>query len=173
MANRARLKVLEVPSPQEAMQEALESFLRRGQARNLSPHTLRYYRTRLEAFTRWLDGQGLRVGPEEITPAVVRDFLASETERVSALTAGHSFITLRALFRFLVREEVIEVNPMEKVEKVRVPRKVVETFSTEQVEAMLAACNGWSFNGAWLFNDANGLDEIFARSFGLAVFHSS
>jgi integrase/recombinase XerD len=150
MANRAKLKVLEAPAPQDALAEAVESFLRRGQARNLSHHTLRFYRTRLDAFTRWLDGQGLHLGPADITPSVVRDFLASETEKVSALTAGHSFITLRALFRFLVREEAVEANPMEKVEKVRVPRKLVETFSQEQVEAMLAACNGSSFNGGRL-----------------------
>jgi integrase/recombinase XerD len=148
MANRARLKVLETPLPQNAMQEAFTSFLQRGQARNLSPHTLRYYRTRLDAFRQWLEGEGLRLGPADMTPAVIRDFLASETARVSALTASHSFITLRALCRYLVREEIIEANPMERVEKGRIPRKVVETFSPEQVEALLATANGRSFNGA-------------------------
>jgi integrase/recombinase XerD len=54
------------------------------------------------------------------------------------------------LFRFLVREEVIEANPVAKVEKVRVPTKVIETFSPAQVEALLATCNGRSFNGARL-----------------------
>jgi len=147
MAREARLKVLEVPPPQEAMQEAIESFLRRGQARNLSHHTLRYYRVRLDAFSRYLEEKKLRVSPADVTPALVRDFLAAEAERVSALTASHSFITLRALFRFLVREEFIEANPMERVEKVRVPRKVVQTFSPAQVEALLAGCNGRSFNG--------------------------
>jgi integrase/recombinase XerD len=147
MAGRAKLKVLEAPSPQNAMQEAVESFLGRGQARNLSHHTLRFYRVRLDAFTRYLEEQGLRVSPAEVTPALVREFLAAEAERVSALTASHSFITLRALFRFLVREEVIEANPMDRVERPRVARKVVETFSTEQVEALLAACNGRSFSG--------------------------
>ena len=150
MARGARLKVLEVLPPQDAMQEAVESFLRRGQARNLSHHTLRYYRVRLDAFSRYLEEKKLRVSPAEVTPALVRDFLAAETERVSALTASHSFITLRALFRFLVREEFIEANPMERVEKVRVPRKVVQTFSPAQVEAMLGTCKARSFNGARL-----------------------
>ncbi len=147
MAGGARLRVVGVSPPQDAMQEAIESFLRRGQARNLSHHTLRYYRVRLEAFSRYLEEKKLRVSPAEVTPSLVRDFLASETERVSALTASHSFITLRALFRFLVRDEVIEANPMERVEKVRVPRKVIQAFTFEQVESMLATCNGRSFNG--------------------------
>jgi site-specific recombinase XerD len=147
MDRQARLRVVEAPSPQEAMQEAVESFLQRGQARNLSHHTLRYYRVRLDAFTQYLEANRLRVSPEQVTPALVRELLAAEAERVSALTASHSFISLRALFRFLVREEAVESNPMERVEKVRVPRKVIQTFSYEQIEQMLATCNGRSFNG--------------------------
>jgi len=49
-----------------------------------------------------------------------------------------------------VREEWLTANPMEKVEKVRVPRKVVETFTAAHIEAMLATCNPRSFNGARL-----------------------
>jgi integrase/recombinase XerD len=89
----------------------------------------------------------MHLAPERITPAVVREFLASEQERVSAMTAAHSYITLRAFFRFLLREEWLTTNPMEKVEKIRVPRKVVQTFTAEQIEQMLAACNRRSFNG--------------------------
>ena len=150
MGSRARLTVLESPSPREVMQEAVTSFLQRCQARNLSPHTLRFYRTRLDAFTAYLQGKGAVTDPADVTPATVREFLASEQERISAMTSAHSFITLRAFFRFLAREEVLSENPMEKVEKVRVPRKVVETFTPAHIEAMLAACNGRSFNGARL-----------------------
>jgi len=143
----ARLRVLEVPSPQEAWQEAVTCFLQRGRARNLSPRTLDFYRERLGAFTRFLEVRGLSLSPSEMTAAVVRDYLAWESERSSAATADHGYAALRAFFRFLVAEEWLAANPMEKVEKVRVPRKVVETFSPEQVEAVLAACNARSFNG--------------------------
>jgi len=147
--SKPRLAVLEVPTPREAMQEALESFFSRGRARNLSPRTLDFYRERLGCFARFLEGRGLEVAPEQVTADVIRDFLASECERTSAATANHGYVTLRAFFRFLLREDVLTENPMEKVEKVRVARKVVETFSVEQVEAMLAQC-GRSFNGARL-----------------------
>jgi len=150
MAREARLRVVGVSPPEDAMQEAVESFLRRGQARSLSRHTLRYYRVRLEAFTRYLERKRVRVLPAEVTPALVRDFLASETERVSALTASHSFITLRAFFRFLIREDVLTESPMQKVEKPRVARKVIDTFTPAQVEAMLGTCKERSFNGARL-----------------------
>jgi integrase/recombinase XerD len=81
---------------------------------------------------------------------LIRDFLAHEWEHISAMTAAHSFITPRAFFCLLVRVGEIDESPMDRVEKVRVPRKVVATFSPAQVAAMLATCNGRSFNGTRL-----------------------
>jgi site-specific recombinase XerD len=137
------------PSPQEPLRDALEVFYQRGRARNLSPSTQRFYRTRLEAFARYLQGQELELTLEQLTPTVIRDFLAAERERVSAMTANHSYVALRACCRFLLSEEILSVNPMEKVEKVRVPRKMIEIFSPAQIEALLHQ-GGRDFNGARL-----------------------
>ncbi|MCJ7822549.1 MAG: site-specific integrase, partial [Armatimonadetes bacterium] len=115
MATHARLSLLTKPAPQEALQEAVDSFLRRGQARNLSASTLRFYRDRLGAFTRYLDSHGLHLGPEQVTAPVVRDFLTAEAERVTAATANHSRAALSAFFRFLVSDEVIPADHMTKV----------------------------------------------------------
>ena len=150
MASHARLSLLTKPAPQEALQEAVDSFLRRGQARNLSASTLRFYRDRLGAFTRYLDSHGLRLAPEQVTAQVVRDFLTAEAERVTAATASHSRAALSAFFRFLVSDEVIAYDPMTKVEKVRLPRRVIPTLSQEEIERMLATCSPRTFNGARL-----------------------
>ncbi len=80
---------------------------------------------------------------------VLRDFLAEETARVSAVTADDSYVTLRAFFRYLVNEEVLTASPMDRVEKVRTPRKLLNTFTADQVHAMLATC-ARSFQGARL-----------------------
>jgi len=149
MSRTQRLTLLQSSSPQEALRQALETFYQRGRARNLSPSTQSFYRVRLEAFARYLQGQGLGLTLEQLTPSILRDFLAAERERMSAATAQHSYVALRAFCRFLVREELLTVNPMEKVEKVRVPRKVIEVFSPAQIEALLAQ-GGREFNGARL-----------------------
>jgi site-specific recombinase XerD len=147
MKRRARLTLVETPSPRQVLREGVQSFLQRGVARNLAPRTLEFYRTRLGSFARWLEEQGVNTAPEDVTPSLLRQFLVAEQERSSAATASHSYVALRAFFRFLVRDEWLSANPMEKVEKVRVPRKVVQTFSREQVEQMLASCSARSFNG--------------------------
>jgi len=41
-------------SPADALAWAIDSFVARCEARNLSPHTLRFYRIRLSAFFRHL-----------------------------------------------------------------------------------------------------------------------
>jgi len=144
-----KLQVLEAPSPREALQEAVASFVRRGQARSLSPRTVEFYQERLGVFLRWLDAEKLDLNPADASADVVRDFLAAEKERTSAATANHAYVALRALLRYLEAEEWIAANPMERVEKVRTTRKLIETFTQEQVEALLAQCSR-SFNGARL-----------------------
>jgi site-specific recombinase XerD len=146
---RPKLRILETPLPRDALAEAVDAFLQRGQARNLSPRTLSFYRERLAVFGRWLESEKLALAPADISAAVIRDFLSAERERTSAATAGHAFTTLRAWFRWLAAEEWIPENPMAKVEKVRIPRKLIQALSQEQVTALLAGC-GRGFTGARL-----------------------
>lgn len=81
MRRQAKLRVVATPSPRQALQEGVDSFLQRGRARNLSASTLRFCRTRLRALTDYLVRRGPNTGPEDITPAIPREFLASERER--------------------------------------------------------------------------------------------
>lgn len=128
-------------TPAQRLQAAIDSFYARCTARNLSPHTLAFYKHRFEAFTRYLETEHLAVAPEEVTPALIRGFLASETKRVSAVTAEDSYVTLRAFFTYLVRDGQLAHSPMDQVEKVRQPRKVITTFTDEQLRALLATCS--------------------------------
>jgi site-specific recombinase XerD len=145
MANTA-LTLRKPVAPKEALEMAIAAFYRRCEAKNLSSHTLDYYRYRFDALRRFLKRQEVDVAPEDMTPALIRDFLADETERVSPLTAEHSFVTLRVFFRFLVDDGLLTGNPMQHVEKPKTRRKVIQTFGQEQLSAMLATA-GNDFSG--------------------------
>lgn len=84
MEVRNRLRVLRAPTPEEEVRGAIHDFLRRAEARGLSPRTLDFYRYRLQALAAWLDRQGFAGGPENLTPARLRDFLAQKRARASA-----------------------------------------------------------------------------------------
>lgn len=152
MQTHPRLTLLKAPTPtpRQAWQEAIDGFLRRAEGRNLSPHTLLFYRERLARWAAYLEERAPTVGPAEVTPAVVRDFLTSERERCSPSAAAHARTALSAFFRHLVAEEVIAENPMDKVERVRLPRKLVATLTEEQVQALLAQGSPRTFAGTRL-----------------------
>jgi len=134
-------------TPRLTLADAITLFVKRCRARSLSPKTIAFYGYRLDAFSRFLAAHGIEAAPNAITAAPIRDFLAEQRERVSAITASHSHVTLRTFFRFLVREELLDTDPMSRIEPVRRPRKVVQTFTPTQIEALLAAC-GRGFVGA-------------------------
>jgi site-specific recombinase XerD len=150
MQARARLKVLEKPTPREGLRPAIEDFLRRAEAKGLSPRTLDFYRFRLKAFTDWLEAQGFQGGPEDLTPPLLRDFLSHERERTSPANARHGWSALSALCAFLLADGAIAENPMEKVERPRVPQKLVKPLTEEEVERLLAQGNPRTFAGARL-----------------------
>lgn len=127
-------------TPAQALKAAIDSFEARCVARNLSPNTVRFYRHRFTAFWKFLEDRQELAAPEDLTPAQLRAFLAQQTKDISDLTAHHGYVTLRAFFHYLVREELITKNPMDKVEPVRQKKKVITTFTPEDVVGMLATC---------------------------------
>ncbi len=66
---------------------AITAFFKRCEARNLSPHTISFYKYRLKAFQRFMEARQLKGGVDEITSTIIRDFITDEKRRVSAATA--------------------------------------------------------------------------------------
>lgn len=115
---------------------ALEVFLAVCRARNLSPNTVAYYQYRLQAFHAHCG-----LDPAQVKPAHIRDFLAHERETNSATTAHHALIAVRRFFAVLVSDGILAENPALAVEKPKRRKTVIPTFSSEQVDALLATCN--------------------------------
>ncbi|MBP6963843.1 MAG: tyrosine-type recombinase/integrase [Armatimonadetes bacterium] len=120
------------------MNAAVNGFMNYCRAKNLSPNTISYYRYRLQAFERFCADSP--VAPENVTPERIREFLTAEAEEKSATTANHAYLTLQAFFNFLVSDGFIAENPMQRVDRVKRRRTVIETFTQEQVERILSSC---------------------------------
>lgn len=107
-------------------------------SRNLSPRTLITYRDGLGRFYRWFVRQH---GKEaEITARRIREFVAHRlASGKSHLTARAELTALRALFTFLVLDEVIapDDNPMRLVPNPRGPTREIYPLTGEQVHALL------------------------------------
>ena len=134
------IRINELTNPARSMAAAIESFLSYCQSKNLSPNTSQYYRYRLEAFQRYLDAEAPGVTPETISTKTIRSFITDELQKNSASTANHSVIALRVFFNYLVGDEYLASNPMTGVQKVKSGRRLVNTFSMDQVETLLSGC---------------------------------
>lgn len=124
----------------EDLEAAIDGFLSYCKSKNLSGNTLIYYQYRLQAFDSFVGSNYPGTSPNQVTPQLVREFLTAQAKDHSPSTAKHGFIALNAFFNFLVNDGFLSVNPMEKVDKPRCRQTVINTFSLEQLQGVLATC---------------------------------
>lgn len=146
MARANVIRIRDFNSMADDLQSAVDGFTAYCKSKNLSSRTIEYYSYRLQALQTYLADHEQPTAPRDLTPQVIREFLIDETNRKSATTASHSHTTLCAFFAFLVNDGFLERSPMESVEKPRRKKAVVNTFSIEQIDAVLANC-GRDFAG--------------------------
>ncbi len=102
----------------------VESFLEYIEyEKRYSPHTLTSYRNDLSQFAHFLASTS-RHSPPEATFTDVRGWLVSLTkEGVEASTISRKMACLRSYYKYLLREEVIRDNPMQKIKSPRVKKR--------------------------------------------------
>ena len=78
-----------------------------------SEHTIRSYRDDLEAFWVFVGVEFGEMGVREVTPAVVRTWLAAlKDEGMSSKTVNRKISSLRSFYKFQLRQGGVEQSPM-------------------------------------------------------------
>jgi integrase/recombinase XerD len=117
----------------DLMASSIEDFLADLGRQGKSAHTLRAYRSDLTAFTRFFDGT-----PGQITPPVLRDYLATLAEKAPATRARHE-AALASYLAWAYRAEVIDADPMTRLDRTRLPVPAPRPVPASQVAAVLKA----------------------------------
>ena len=126
--------------------EAIQIFYRDCLGRMLSERTIQNYSEYLKGFGMYLQRIG-KSNIEEITEADVLDYFAYKRKTCCEGTIKHNFIAIRACFKCLVSRHIIQTNPLDGITKPRVPKKVVQSFNREEVQAILNAFDKNTFAG--------------------------
>jgi len=122
-----------------SFRQAYEQFYLRCYSRNLSPGTLAWYKQILGGLERFLAEVYEILHMEEISPGHLRAYLGEQKKRgIASETIHRTYGGLRCFFKFLKRDEIIEKNPMELVEKPRRERHLIRPMSQDQMRALLA-----------------------------------
>jgi len=122
------------------MDEAIEGFTYYLKVElNRADHTVESYERDLRRFAEWLARQGARK-PEGVDRALISDWLvALHAEGLGLRSIARARTAVRQLFRFLVKEGVVETDPTALVGAPRFPAPLPVVFTEGQVEALLRA----------------------------------
>jgi integrase/recombinase XerD len=102
----------------------------------LSDNTIAAYRADVADFRAFLAGSGK--GLREAVNADLYAYLGFSA-RVSSRTTARRLSALRRLYRFLMRERLVEADPTALVESPRIGRALPHSLSETDVDALLAA----------------------------------
>ncbi|MDZ4278617.1 MAG: site-specific tyrosine recombinase/integron integrase [Dehalococcoidia bacterium] len=122
-------------------QRLLDRYLASVSARNLSPYTLRNYATDLRHFFDYLDERNARVA--SVDKLLVRSYLSGLVD--AGLASGsvtRKTSTLRAFYRFLRTEGILDFDPMLGVRGPKRERRLPTFLTQEQVDTLIASADG-------------------------------
>ena len=100
--------------------------------RQVSPHTVRNYGLDLVSF--WEFGKGI------VTTEVIRAFLVSLYQhQMSKKTVARKLAAIRAWITYLMRQGLLETNPILDIRTPKIEKKLPYCLTREQLEALFAA----------------------------------
>jgi integrase/recombinase XerD len=105
--------------------------------RNLSRNTLEAYARDLRTLARY----GERAGKSslgELTALDLNRFLLSLGRRISVRSQARLLSAVRTCYRFLVGEHVLQSDPTAEIDMPKIPRKLPEFLSVQEVDDLLA-----------------------------------
>ena len=123
------------------IEAAIEGFLYALKVeRNASVHTLDAYGRDVRRFADWLEAEHGTTDPGAVQTEHVQGFLRHlEAQGLGARSRARARTSLRQLYRFLIDEGLVEIDPTVLVDSPKFPEPLPVVLSTAQVETLLAA----------------------------------
>jgi integrase/recombinase XerC len=117
----------------------IERFLDELRRRNASAHTVRNYASDLEQFLAYftLPGQPAP-SVEQIDALAIREWLGHlYQQRLTAVSMRRKLAAVRSLFKFLLREGLVDKNVARMVRTPKAPQTLPAVMSAEQTNALV------------------------------------
>jgi len=105
--------------------------------KNVSPYTVRNYTTDLVDFFDFLRRQRI-ASLKEIDRTILRDYLADLMERGFVKgSIARKLSAVRSFYRYLLREEMVQVNPVKDTSSPRLDRRLPEFLTNEEMVRLI------------------------------------
>ena len=109
----------------------------------LSENTIKGYKGDLRNFSNYLQGEGIKRF-QELRAKMIVNFIEKEKQRgLSENSISRSLVTIKMLYRYMIMEGKITVNPMSSVNTLKLHKHLPEVLHYKAVEEILQApdCN--------------------------------
>jgi integrase/recombinase XerC len=117
-------------------QEAFTNYLRFE--KRLSPHTVTAYSNDLDQFFIYLKNVYSLTDILEVNHSIIRSWIVSLMEnKISARSVNRKISTLKSFYKYLVREKVLEINPMHKIQSPKNPKRLPVFVEESKMNALI------------------------------------
>ena len=129
-------------------QEALNDFtLYLKIERGMSKHTVQNYTLDVQKLIRYLERHEMTLGPLQITSLQIQEFIYEIAKEMNPRTQSRLISGLRSFFDYLIFENYLCANPLERIEAPKIGRKLPDTLSVNEIDLIVSAVNLSESNG--------------------------
>lgn len=107
--------------------------------RGLSKNTIDNYTLDIEKMVAYLSERTITENPITIKEDTVQEFIYEISKSVNPRSQARIISGLRSFFSYLIFEDYRNTNPMELIEIPKLGRKLPDTLSTDEIDALIAA----------------------------------
>jgi integrase/recombinase XerD len=119
-------------------QKQFESYLQLE--KSLSGNSVDAYRNDLAKLRQFLEATNQKVDPAAVTPQHLQGFLQWVTELgMSATSQARILSGIRAFYKFLIMENIVNADPTETIEAPKLRRKLPDILSFQEIEELFRA----------------------------------
>lgn len=115
--------------------------------RGLSVNTIANYTFDIQRLMGFIAEKGMDVSPINTTEEIIQEFIYTVSAELNARSRARIISGLKSFFNYLLFEEYIKISPMELIEVPKIGRKLPDTLSTAEIDALIAAIDLTSAEG--------------------------
>jgi integrase/recombinase XerD len=107
--------------------------------RGLSANTIVSYNNDLQKLVRFLSDNQIEISPISIDESTIQQFIYDAAKKINARSQARLISGLKSFFDYLVFEDYRKTNPTDLIEAPKIGRKLPDTLSEEEIDALIGA----------------------------------
>lgn len=107
--------------------------------RGLSQNSIENYSFDIKKLIKYIETHEINTSPISITTEIIQSFIYSISNTITARTQSRLISGLKGFFNYLVFEDYRTNNPIDKIESPKIGRKLPDTLSEKEIDALIKA----------------------------------